>query len=134
MKTKTKIIIGALIIIALAFFGGYKYGQSGSNSNRANGNIPANFMAGAGARRSSNVAGGGGAMVVGQVLSQDATSLTLKLSNGGSRIVLVSTSTDVQKMVKGNLSDLVAGTSVSVNGPTNADGSLTAQSIQLRTP
>ena len=130
MKTRTKIIIGALIIIAVAFFGGYKYGQSGSNPNRVNGNLSANFMAGAGARRGLNV--GGGEMVAGQVLSQDATSLTLKLCDGGSRIVLVSTSTDVQKVVKGNLSDLVVGTSVSANGPTNADGSLTAQSIQLR--
>ncbi len=73
---------------------------------------------------------GGGS--VGEVVSKDETSLTLKLLDGGSKIVFLSASTTVNKMTAGSLEDVTSGTSVTVMGTPNQDGSLTASQIQLR--
>lgn len=129
MKNITKVIIGGLIIIAIAFYGGFKYGQSqrGSIGNQTDRFNRSGLMN----QRSGRVGVGGG-MIVGEILSKDTTSLTLKLREGGSRIILISSSTEVQKMDKGSLVDLSVGKSVVVNGSTNSDGSLSATSIQLR--
>ncbi len=131
MNKTTKIIVG-VVVAGLVFFGGYEYGL-----NKKGGTLGQDFTGGAG-RFGGNGAMGqrgnraGGGMTAGEILSKDATSITLKLRDGGSKIVLVSTSTEVQKMAKGVLDDLSVGSSVSVNGSTNADGSVTAQSVQLR--
>ncbi len=131
MKNTTKIIIGVLIIVALAFYGGFKYGQS-QKSFPGGGQMSRFSGVGMAGQRGSRADVGGG-VVAGEILNKDATSITLKLRDGGSRIVLVSGSTEVQKMTKGTLEDLVVGNSVSVNGSTNSDGSLSAKSVQLRT-
>ncbi len=75
-----------------------------------------------------NVAG----FVTGEILSKDAQSLTLKLRDGGSRIVLISSSTSVEKTASGSLNDLAIGKAISVQGSPNQDGSITAQTIQLQ--
>lgn len=129
MKNITKIVIGALILVVIAFYGGLKYGQGQRVKNQVGRFNGSGLMNQKGVR-----AGLGGGMVVGEILNKDATSLTLKLRDGGSRIVLVSTSTEVQKMGRGSLADLSVGSSVSISGATNSDGSLSAASVQLRTP
>lgn len=73
-----------------------------------------------------------GGLIAGEVLTKDANSLTLKLRDGGSRIVFFSTSTRVSKMADGMIGDVSTGTTVTVNGATNQDGSVTAEMIQLR--
>ncbi len=127
-------IVVALVAGGLGFFGGSQYSRRGSQiSAMGRGGQFAQFTgggpAGAGRNRATNAAGG---FMSGEVLSQDAQSITLKLQDGGSKIVFVSTSTPIMKLVTGSSKDITVGTRMTVNGIVNSDGSFTAQMIQLR--
>jgi hypothetical protein len=133
-----KIIIGiiAVIIAVGLFYGGIKYGEAhvGANAPMRGAQFARGQAGQNGAARNGQFAGarGGAGLVAGDVLSKDATSITLKLRDGGSRIVFTSASTTVQKSTAGSFADLSVGTSVTVEGSANSDGSLTAQAIQIR--
>jgi len=123
MKKLIPIFIVILLVVAGgAFYGGMKYDQSKTASNLAT-MRSRNGM-------TSNRAGGG--FVTGEIISKDDKSVTVKLRDGGSKIVFLSSSTEVTKSVSGTLVDLEVGKNISVNGTANSDGSITAQSIQLR--
>lgn len=126
----------AVIIALLAFFGGMAIGKSkksffaGPEGMRqfANQQGQRPGQNGQGIRRNGqNVQ-----FVNGEIISQDEKSLTVKVQNGGSKIIFLSASTTVSKMADANLSDLTAGVKVSANGALNADGSLNATAIQIR--
>ena len=53
------------------------------------------------------------------------------MQDGSSRIVILSASTDINKATKATKEDLKTGERVAVFGTQNADGSVTAQSVQL---
>ncbi|HAO64656.1 TPA: hypothetical protein DCQ44_01605 [Candidatus Taylorbacteria bacterium] len=136
---QTKIIIGvvAVVVAVGVFFGGMKYGEAqvatrvGNRTGQfANGQAGANGMMGRQGQLGANGTRAG--FVVGDVLSKDNQSVTIKLQGGGSKIVFTSASTTVLKASSGTVNDLVTGTTVTVQGSTNADGSITAQSIQIR--
>ncbi len=76
--------------------------------------------------------GQNGSGVVGTISEVATNSITIALPNGGSEIVFYSTSTPIVKSVAASSSDLTAGEGVVVVGTSNADGSVTANSIQLR--
>ncbi len=129
--------IAAVIVVgAVMFAGGYKYAIAKSASgNKGAGNYQAgvgvNFRQG-GARGGRGGAGMMGGFVSGEILSKDATSLTVKMRDGSSKIILLSATTKVMKSVAGTSDNLQVGSNVMVTGDTNADGSVTAQSLQLR--
>lgn len=133
MKKTLLIIVGvAVLVVAAAFFGGMKYAES-KNPRRqfsmagfgANTGGQARVINGQGAQR-------GGGLVIGEILSKDDKSVTVKLPDGGSKIIFFSNSTEIMKFVSGAVSDLEVGKTISVNGSANSDGSITAQSIQVR--
>src|SRR4051812_3713367 len=101
MKRRISILVVALVIAGGIFFGGMKYGQAQTQTGR-NGNQFMRGQAGAGAMFGGRGAQGGtmrlnGGVVAGEILSKDATSITVKLPDGGSKIVFTSASTTVQK-------------------------------------
>ncbi len=69
--------------------------------------------------------------VVGQIVSVDPTGITVKMPDGSTKIVVVSSSTTINKAATGTKEDLKTGVNVAVFGTANSDGSETAQSIQL---
>ena len=135
MKKILPIIIIALIVVAGgAFYGGMKYAQSKisqqANAARAafqNGRMMPNGTAGAG-----RINGGEANFTNGDIIAKDDKSITVKLQNGSSKIIFYSDTTQIGKFTSGTASDLTVGETVTVNGQTNSDGSITAQSIQVR--
>ena len=130
MKKILPIMIILIIIVgAVAFYGGMKYAASRRSSLSAVqrqqfGQIGQN---GAFANRQN-----GASAVNGQIVSKNDQNMTVQLRDGSSKIVFYSGSTEVSKFVAGTASDLVAGDTVMISGTTNSDGSLTAQSVQIR--
>lgn len=141
------IIILAIITGAGAFYGGMKFQQS-----KGSGFIsPADLQnlrnlspeerqqrfqqmggSGAGLRGQFGGRNGDGGATIGEIISKDDKSITLKLRDGGSKIIFYSGSTEIGKFVSGTSADIEVGKSVMINGSANSDGSITAQSIQIR--
>lgn len=118
----------AVLVGAGAFFGGMKY-QQGKRPNFARqfGNMPG--QAGQAGRTGGNRTGF--RPVNGEIISSDDKSITVKLQDGSSKIVLFSDKTEINKASSGAKEDLKTGEKVMVVGTENSDGSVTAQSIQL---
>lgn len=122
------VVVAVLVAIA-TFFCGIKYDQSQNAGQKGGGNYAQGQGRNGG--MSGNRAKGGG-FTTGEVLSMDDKSVTLKLQNGGSKIVLLSDKTQVMKSIEGSKADLKTGENLMVTGVANADGSVTAENIQIR--
>jgi hypothetical protein len=123
-----KILLFIIIIILVgvgAFFGGMQYQKSKTLS----------FIGGQGEFRQRMMGQGQGQTafrpVRGDVLSIDNNTLTVKLQDGSSKIVVLSGSTTFMKEASATKEDLKTGNTVMVTGTSNSDGSVTAQSVQL---
>lgn len=124
MKT-TYLIIFAILLVLVgggAFFAGMKFQQN------QRGQFARGGLSGALGQRFVN---GSNRPVSGQIISSDDKSITVKLMNGSSKIVLISSTTAINKSAKGTTDDLTSGQNVLVIGTTNSDGSITASNIQL---
>jgi len=151
----TKNTIISLIAVAIifgggGFYGGMKYGQGkgtfsaqniqnmtpeqrqqmfasrGANTANSGGNRM--FVA----NGTSGGAQGGGGITSGEIISKDDKSVTVKLTDGGSKIVLLSGSTSINKAAQGTPEDLTIGQQITAMGSANSDGSVTANTIQIR--
>ena len=135
-----KIIIAvATIVGAGSFYGGMKYAQSRGFSLRGATGLPGLSSEERQARMqqfSGGVAGArgvqGGGFVSGEIIAKDDKSITIKVQNGGSKIVFFSSSAEIAKSISGTITDLEIGKNITVNGTANQDGSVTAQTIQVR--
>jgi len=68
---------------------------------------------------------------VGEIISLDDSSITVKMTDGSSKIVLISDSTSVNQSITASKDDLKVGLQVAVMGDQNTDGSVTGQSIEI---
>lgn len=135
-KMKSNIALVAVITLLIGggvgFFGGMTYQKNQRSAQFGQ-------FAGGGFGRGgtgANGAGGGnrlrnGGSVVGDIIANDTSSITVKLQDGSSKIVLVTSSTSINKATQAAVGDLSVGQRVAVFGSTNADGSVTAQNVQL---
>lgn len=128
-KVVTVVVVGVLLM-AVAFFGGMKYSQSQVVGQKGEG-IYTGQQGKFGGGMNGNRAKGAN-VVTGEILSMDDESVTLKLVSGGSKIVLLSDKTQVVKSVEGSKADLKQGLNLVITGAANADGSVTAENIQIR--
>ena len=121
-------IIGIIVISGGSFYAGMNYGQglTGVKGARTFSGIPGGMMGGTRGTRT------GGGFTGGEVISKDDKSVTVKLQTGGSKIVFLSDATTVSKSVSGAPTDIAVGAQVMVSGTANSDGSITAQSVQIR--
>ncbi len=132
MKKYATTITVAIIVGVAAFYGGMTYGRSQAVTPSGQ-----TFQRG-GSRNGGGFGANNGGFASGQILSEDSQSITIELRNGSStsanstKIVFFSSSTAIMKMTNGTVADLQTGANVIVTGTPNADGSITAQSIQLR--
>lgn len=118
------IFVWALVTILLAgatFFAGTKYQASLRTT------APRQELAGRNGGQFRN----GGNAVNGEILTIDDKSISVKLPDGSSKVVLLSGSVAISKAAEGTKSDLKIGERVIVFGTTNADGSVTATNISL---
>jgi hypothetical protein len=125
-----KVVMGVLIVVSLGlgFFGGMKYQEQSKTNVNATG---LNRLNGQNSQRTGRQFGNGGRPVMGEVISVDDKSITVKLDDGSSKIVLTSDKTQYTKSSEGKREDMVKGERVLVNGTDNSDGSVTAQFVSL---
>lgn len=124
--------LGFVAIAGLSFFGGLKYQQnkqyvSISPSSGTNGQF-----AGRGQTNSRQTGNRMGFRPnSGEIISADANSITIKLQDGSSKIILLTSKTIINKATTATISELVAGERVTIIGQDNSDGSINAQNIQV---
>src|SRR3990167_8719983 len=124
----TTIILVTIFAIA-GFYGGMKYQQSKVNS------LSGQFSNRQRTVRNGRVGGNGNRSgfrpVAGEIISADGKSITVKLQDDSSKIVLINDKTVINKAQTVSKSELKVGEKVSVFGSENTDGSVTAQNVQL---
>jgi len=145
MNTKNKkigfVVVGIIVLVGV-FYGGMTYGGNNVRaalSSRSQG--AGNFAGRMGGTRSA------GGFIGGQIIAKDATSITVQLmasgpagtgsgaatpAQAGSKIIFLDSNTNITKQASGTLADLAVGTNVSVTGTPNTDGSINAQTVQIR--
>jgi len=131
LKNKNLIIVGVIALIiggAAGFLAGSQYQKGKAQTRFAQFAGPAGA---AGARRFANVNGANAMVVRGQIIKADNNSVTVKLTDGSTKIVILGSSTMIGKTTTGSTTDLTDGSTVTVFGNTNSDGSVTAQNIQI---
>lgn len=119
-----------ILVSAGSFYGGMKYQQT---TTPAFSGQPGQ---GFGMRQNMNgetPTGSTGMMrpIAGEIISADANSITVETEDGSSKIVIISSKTNINKAETVTVEELKKGTTVSVFGSANEDGSVTAQNIQL---
>lgn len=126
------VLIVAIIVGAISFFGGMKYQESKSPVSLGQGPVIKQLGGPEGAgEKSTFVTGGKMGATIGEVISIDDTSITMKLEDGSSKIINLSETTTLSKTDTATAADLKTGEKIAAFGKTNSDGSISAENIQL---
>lgn len=138
--TRVTLALAAGLLLVIGFVGGSlaqkQWGKrpTASNpfatgNNRNGGNFPGGLGASGfpGAGRGNGTGTGGSAPITGTVKLVDGTTVYIVTSDGQVLTVKTGSSTTVSQ--PGSLSNLTAGSTVSITGQTGSDGTVTASSI-----
>ncbi|HEX8932069.1 MAG TPA: DUF5666 domain-containing protein [Patescibacteria group bacterium] len=128
---KNNLIIAIVIALVIGGASGFLAGMHYQNTQRLSLSGTNGYMMNRQGYGAGQFRNGGMRPVVGEITNKDATSITVKLQDGSSKIVLVSDKTPVNKEATASAADLQTGEKIAVFGTTNADGSVTAQAVQL---
>ncbi len=142
MSKKQYLIFGTIVILigAISFISGMTYAKKITQSapdtsglNQANSRYITRTGGNAQGMNGGGRQGGQfGKSVNGEIISNDGTILTIKLRDGGSKLVFVTGTTKFDKSVSASMTDVSIGKTVMASGETNPDGSMTADIIQIR--
>lgn len=130
-------IVLVVVFTAVGFYGGMKYQQNkpqsfiGQFNNRQGGLRNYQLRNSTGTMRNTGINREDFRPVAGEIISADDKSITVKLQDESSKIVLINYKTQINKAEIVNKSELKVGEKVSVFGSENSDGSVTAQNVQL---
>lgn len=134
-------VVIAILLCGGSFYAGTKYassttparqngaggfGQGGAGFQRGTG--PGTGMGGTMFRGGAR----GQAVTNGDISKIEGSMITVKLPDGGSKLIITSSSTKVMQMTEATPDILKTETPVMVMGTANTDGSLTAATIQIR--
>ncbi len=121
-------LVGVMMLVAavLGFLGGIQYQKSTvpTFGNR-------NQMYAQGNGQAQRQMGGGMQRIIGEIVSVDDTSITVKLPDNSSKIVLIADTTGFSKSSKGSKADLKVGVKIGVFGTVDTEGTVTAQDVQI---
>lgn len=131
MKNNYLMVVVAIVVGLGGFYGGMKYQKSKTPEFARN--LPENFEQMRGQMEHRFNGSSGLTTVRGEIISMDDSSITVKLTDNSSKIVILADSTGINKSEEGSIKDLNEGIEVMVIGQTNSDGSVTAQNIQIGT-
>jgi hypothetical protein len=130
---KNKLIIVGIVALVVGLAGGYlvgkrsaPQGQFGQLGQNGQGRFPGGRTGGTAGQIQS------GGFITGNIISKTDNSVTIQSRDGSSKIVFFGSSAEVSKFVQGAVSDLATGETVTVAGTANSDGSINAQTIQIR--
>lgn len=139
MKKQGTLTTILVILIFIAGGGGFYGGMTYQKSQTSSADSRFAAWQGQGGQGGQNGARrffgqGQGRPVSGNVISQDANSVTIKMVDGSTKIVMLSGSTSISKFASGTKTDLKTGERVMAFGKDNSDGSVTATMIQIGGP
>lgn len=130
-KVIVVLVVTAVVFAGAGFWGGATYRRSNAPGMPDDKNFKADGIPGP--RGAGNMGGAGnGGFVSGEIVSSDDKSVTVKKEDGSTKIVYFSDSTSLLKSDKTDKSNLKTGEKVTVDGSSNQDGSIAAQSIQIQ--
>jgi hypothetical protein len=138
MKTVIWAVLAALLAGAAGFYVGVTYQKNQSQAGIA-GRVGGQNGAGqgGGGRASGNGQRGtsrmGGSVTTGTILAQDATSITVKTSDGGSKKLFLSVQTRYSQQQQLTAADLKVGDQVLVTGQ-DASGGFDARTVTVVPP
>lgn len=116
-----------IVVAGAAFFGGMQYQKTQAST------MGRQFVMSAGGTGGNRMMQQGQGMrpISGEILSQDDTSITVKMQDGSTKIIILSAKTTINKTTPGTKADLKKGENITTFGSTNADGSVTAQNVAI---
>ena len=141
MKTNTIILVVILMLVVAggSFAVGYKIaeGKNALGTFARNGSMMGNRIndgTGRGTGQGQQIGGGmmrGNRQIAGEVIALDDKTMTIKMADGSSKIVLLSSTMTISKSIDAPKTDLKVGSKVAVFGAQNTDGSQTATTVEL---
>lgn len=142
MKKMILMIVCALVLVGGGFWGGMTYQKQKTTSNTVgtrDGAPPSGTSGGRGTFPSGSTppsggqgGPGGGNGASGEIISISDNSVTIKTSDGSTKIIYFTSSTKISKNTAGSTADLTVGTTIMANGTTNTDKSIASTTIMIQ--